>query len=147
MVWHVFISLTVTLIDSIKLFVSGCLKRGEGFFALNWAMWKIQLWSSCEYFFLKKITLAKNSLLINLPKPLYQIIYFTDDAPLFPFSYIFITLFGRYDYYSFSVIPAIGELVAGDRNSYQYLVESIRKFPSQVYCWQLIFCLLLISCL
>ncbi|KAL8108900.1 hypothetical protein AgCh_025120 [Apium graveolens] len=37
-----------------------------------------------------------------------------------------------YDYYSFSVIPAIGELVAGDRNSYQYLVESIRKFPPQV---------------
>ncbi|XP_074334588.1 2-methoxy-6-polyprenyl-1,4-benzoquinol methylase, mitochondrial-like isoform X2 [Apium graveolens] len=36
-----------------------------------------------------------------------------------------------YDHYSFSVIPAIGELVAGDRNSYQYLVESIRKFPSQ----------------
>ena len=38
----------------------------------------------------------------------------------------------RYDYYSFSVIPAVGELVAGDRNSYQYLVESIRRFPSQV---------------
>ncbi|KAM3744493.1 hypothetical protein ACB098_06G056600 [Castanea mollissima] len=37
-----------------------------------------------------------------------------------------------YDYYSFSVIPAVGELVAGDRNSYQYLVESIRRFPSQV---------------
>ncbi|XP_050247388.1 2-methoxy-6-polyprenyl-1,4-benzoquinol methylase, mitochondrial-like isoform X2 [Quercus robur] len=37
----------------------------------------------------------------------------------------------RYDYYSFSVIPAVGELVAGDRNSYQYLVESIRRFPSQ----------------
>ncbi|KAL0001102.1 hypothetical protein SO802_014883 [Lithocarpus litseifolius] len=36
-----------------------------------------------------------------------------------------------YDYYSFSVIPAMGELVAGDRNSYQYLVESIRRFPSQ----------------
>ncbi|KAF3942977.1 hypothetical protein CMV_030425, partial [Castanea mollissima] len=36
-----------------------------------------------------------------------------------------------YDYYSFSVIPAVGELVAGDRNSYQYLVESIRCFPSQ----------------
>ncbi|KAL4619461.1 hypothetical protein ACB092_06G080700 [Castanea dentata] len=36
-----------------------------------------------------------------------------------------------YDYYSFSVIPAVGELVAGDRNSYQYLVESIRRFPSQ----------------
>ncbi|CAN6467500.1 unnamed protein product [Victoria cruziana] len=36
-----------------------------------------------------------------------------------------------YDAYSFSVIPRIGELVAGDRNSYQYLVESIRRFPSQ----------------
>eukprot|EP00258_Populus_trichocarpa_P029385 XP_024445404.1 2-methoxy-6-polyprenyl-1,4-benzoquinol methylase, mitochondrial isoform X2 [Populus trichocarpa] len=38
----------------------------------------------------------------------------------------------RYDYYSFSVIPAVGELVAGDRDSYQYLVESIRRFPPQV---------------
>uniref|UniRef100_A0A5B6YFQ4 2-methoxy-6-polyprenyl-1,4-benzoquinol methylase, mitochondrial n=1 Tax=Davidia involucrata TaxID=16924 RepID=A0A5B6YFQ4_DAVIN len=36
-----------------------------------------------------------------------------------------------YDYYSFAVIPAVGELVAGDRESYQYLVESIRRFPSQ----------------
>ncbi|KAJ4709279.1 2-methoxy-6-polyprenyl-1,4-benzoquinol methylase, mitochondrial [Melia azedarach] len=36
-----------------------------------------------------------------------------------------------YDYYSFSVIPAMGELVAGDRSSYQYLVESIRRFPPQ----------------
>ncbi|KAK1318699.1 hypothetical protein QJS10_CPB04g01184 [Acorus calamus] len=36
-----------------------------------------------------------------------------------------------YDYYSFSVIPALGELVAGDRQSYQYLVESIRRFPNQ----------------
>jgi len=36
-----------------------------------------------------------------------------------------------YDFYSFSVIPSVGEIVAGDRESYQYLVESIRKFPSQ----------------
>lgn len=36
-----------------------------------------------------------------------------------------------YDYYSFAVIPALGELVAGDRKSYQYLVESIRRFPPQ----------------
>ncbi|KAH6804205.1 S-adenosyl-L-methionine-dependent methyltransferases superfamily protein [Perilla frutescens var. frutescens] len=36
-----------------------------------------------------------------------------------------------YDYYSFAVIPAVGELVAGDRESYQYLVESIRRFPKQ----------------
>ncbi|KAG6390118.1 hypothetical protein SASPL_151600 [Salvia splendens] len=36
-----------------------------------------------------------------------------------------------YDYYSFAVIPKVGELVAGDRESYQYLVESIRRFPKQ----------------
>ncbi len=36
-----------------------------------------------------------------------------------------------YDLYSFNVIPVMGQVVAGDRESYQYLVESIRKFPSQ----------------
>jgi demethylmenaquinone methyltransferase/2-methoxy-6-polyprenyl-1,4-benzoquinol methylase len=36
-----------------------------------------------------------------------------------------------YDLYSFNVIPAMGQVVAGDRASYQYLVESIRKFPDQ----------------
>ncbi len=36
-----------------------------------------------------------------------------------------------YDNYSFHVIPKIGELVAKDRDSYQYLVESIRMFPKQ----------------
>lgn len=37
-----------------------------------------------------------------------------------------------YDYYSFSVIPVLGELVAKDRDSHQYLVESVRRFPPQV---------------
>lgn len=36
-----------------------------------------------------------------------------------------------YDAYSFNVIPKIGEKVAGDAAAYQYLVESIRKFPDQ----------------
>lgn len=36
-----------------------------------------------------------------------------------------------YDLYSFNVIPVMGQVVAGDRDSYQYLVESIRKFPDQ----------------
>lgn len=36
-----------------------------------------------------------------------------------------------YDLYSFNVIPRMGQIVAGDRDSYQYLVESIRKFPDQ----------------
>ncbi|KAL6114835.1 coq5 [Pungitius sinensis] len=36
-----------------------------------------------------------------------------------------------YDAYSFNVIPALGEVIAADWKSYQYLVESIRKFPDQ----------------
>lgn len=36
-----------------------------------------------------------------------------------------------YDLYSFQVLPRLGGLVAGDRDSYQYLVESIRRFPKQ----------------
>ncbi|MEM8753106.1 MAG: class I SAM-dependent methyltransferase, partial [Pseudomonadota bacterium] len=36
-----------------------------------------------------------------------------------------------YDLYSFNVIPRMGALIARDRDSYQYLVESIRKFPRQ----------------
>jgi demethylmenaquinone methyltransferase/2-methoxy-6-polyprenyl-1,4-benzoquinol methylase len=36
-----------------------------------------------------------------------------------------------YDRYSFNVIPAMGQAVTGDRESYQYLVESIRRFPDQ----------------
>jgi demethylmenaquinone methyltransferase/2-methoxy-6-polyprenyl-1,4-benzoquinol methylase len=34
-----------------------------------------------------------------------------------------------YDLYSFNVIPALGRAVAGDAESYRYLVESIRRFP------------------
>ncbi|KAI9220811.1 ubiE/COQ5 methyltransferase family-domain-containing protein [Blastocladiella britannica] len=36
-----------------------------------------------------------------------------------------------YDQYSFRMIPHLGQILANDRESYQYLVESIRKFPSQ----------------
>ncbi|KAM3610806.1 uncharacterized protein V6R79_009099 [Siganus canaliculatus] len=36
-----------------------------------------------------------------------------------------------YDAYSFQMIPVLGEVIAGDWKSYQYLVESIRKFPDQ----------------
>ena len=36
-----------------------------------------------------------------------------------------------YDAYSFNVIPEIGRAVANDKASYEYLVESIRKFPEQ----------------
>ncbi|WP_375173965.1 bifunctional demethylmenaquinone methyltransferase/2-methoxy-6-polyprenyl-1,4-benzoquinol methylase UbiE [Pseudooceanicola sp.] len=36
-----------------------------------------------------------------------------------------------YDRYSFNMIPAMGQVIANDRDSYQYLVESIRRFPDQ----------------
>lgn len=36
-----------------------------------------------------------------------------------------------YEFYSFNIIPKMGELVANDRDSYQYLVESIRMHPDQ----------------
>lgn len=41
------------------------------------------------------------------------------------------TLAKLYDVYSFNIIPKIGEIVASDHDAYQYLVESIRKFPDQ----------------
>ena len=37
-----------------------------------------------------------------------------------------------YDTYSFNVFPAMGEWITGDRDSYQYVVESIRRFPDQM---------------
>jgi demethylmenaquinone methyltransferase / 2-methoxy-6-polyprenyl-1,4-benzoquinol methylase len=36
-----------------------------------------------------------------------------------------------YDWYSFKILPKLGQLVAGDAGSYQYLAESIRMHPSQ----------------
>jgi len=43
----------------------------------------------------------------------------------------FLCLDRIYDAYSFHVIPRIGARVAGDAESYRYLVESIRKFPTR----------------
>jgi demethylmenaquinone methyltransferase/2-methoxy-6-polyprenyl-1,4-benzoquinol methylase len=43
-----------------------------------------------------------------------------------------------YDLYSFEMIPRLGEAVAGDREAYQYLVESIRKFPKPAAFAQMI---------
>ncbi len=36
-----------------------------------------------------------------------------------------------YDLYSFAILPRLGQVVARDRDAYQYLVESIRRFPPQ----------------
>jgi demethylmenaquinone methyltransferase/2-methoxy-6-polyprenyl-1,4-benzoquinol methylase len=40
-------------------------------------------------------------------------------------------LAGAYDAYSFKLIPRLGQWIGGDREAYQYLVESIRRFPDQ----------------
>ena len=48
------------------------------------------------------------------------------------FSEVVVPLLDKiYDRFSFDVIPRLGDLVAGDRQSYEYLVESIRRFPKQ----------------
>ncbi len=48
------------------------------------------------------------------------------------FSQVVLPALARlYDRYSFTVLPLLGRMVAGDAESYQYLAESIRKFPPQ----------------
>lgn len=48
------------------------------------------------------------------------------------FSHVAVPLLAEaYDAYSYRVLPALGEIVTGDRDAYQYLVESIRRFPRQ----------------
>jgi len=48
------------------------------------------------------------------------------------FSRVVLPILDRlYDLYSFRALPVLGQLVAGDRDSYRYLVESIRRFPPQ----------------
>ena len=41
------------------------------------------------------------------------------------------TLNKIYDAFSFNLVPRLGKFIANDAESYQYLIESIRKFPSQ----------------
>lgn len=43
-----------------------------------------------------------------------------------------------YQQYSFNVIPLLGQILVNDRDSYQYLVESIARFPSQTKFAQMI---------
>jgi demethylmenaquinone methyltransferase/2-methoxy-6-polyprenyl-1,4-benzoquinol methylase len=43
-----------------------------------------------------------------------------------------------YDIYSFKVLPWLGGQIANDREAYQYLAESIRKFPDQPRFQQMI---------
>lgn len=48
------------------------------------------------------------------------------------FSHVDNQLLGKiYDIFSFNLIPKLGKIIANDEDSYRYLVESIRKFPTQ----------------
>ena len=48
------------------------------------------------------------------------------------FSRVDVAVLDRaYELYSFNIIPVLGDLIAGDGDAYRYLVESIRRFPSQ----------------
>ncbi|WP_028997729.1 bifunctional demethylmenaquinone methyltransferase/2-methoxy-6-polyprenyl-1,4-benzoquinol methylase UbiE [Azohydromonas australica] len=47
------------------------------------------------------------------------------------FSKVAAPLQKAYDWYSFQVLPRLGQLVAGDADSYRYLAESIRMHPDQ----------------
>jgi len=52
-------------------------------------------------------------------------------AAVLEFSRIWAPLAPAYDWYSFSVLPRLGHIVAGDAASYRYLAESIRMHPDQ----------------
>lgn len=56
------------------------------------------------------------------------ILEFSKPHNTLPFASVFHKL---YDLYSFHILPKMGELIAQDRHSYQYLAESIRMHPSQ----------------
>ncbi len=48
------------------------------------------------------------------------------------FSHVVLPVLSQiYDAYSFKVLPTLGSQIAGDREAYQYLAESIRRFPDQ----------------
>jgi demethylmenaquinone methyltransferase/2-methoxy-6-polyprenyl-1,4-benzoquinol methylase len=63
---------------------------------------------------------------------MYRVLRPGGAAVILEFSHVVLPLLrSLYDRYSFSVLPQLGALVAGDGDSYRYLVESIRTFPRQ----------------
>jgi demethylmenaquinone methyltransferase/2-methoxy-6-polyprenyl-1,4-benzoquinol methylase len=52
-------------------------------------------------------------------------------AVVLEFSKVWAPLAPAYDWYSFSILPRLGRLIAGDEASYRYLAESIRMHPDQ----------------
>ena len=70
---------------------------------------------------------------------MHRVLRYGGSLVILEFSQATLPLLARaYDRYSFDLIPALGELVAGDRDSYRYLVESIRMFPDRKKLRQMI---------
>jgi len=63
---------------------------------------------------------------------MYRVLKFGGSVLILEFSRLVIPLFQDiYDRYSYNCIPLLGKMVAGDGESYRYLVESIRRHPDQ----------------
>jgi len=65
-------------------------------------------------------------------KEMYRVLKTGGKLVCMEFSHVDNPLLAKmYDAFSFGVIPPVGKIIAGDKESYQYLVESIRKFPDR----------------
>ena len=65
-------------------------------------------------------------------RSMYESVKFGGKVVILEFSRVVLPLLRQlYETYSFEFIPRLGELIAKDRDSYQYLVESIRMHPDQ----------------
>lgn len=72
-------------------------------------------------------------------KSMYRVLKPGGKLLILEFSHTKIPLLKKlYDAYSFNIIPKLGEWVTNDRDSYQYLIESIRMHPDQAHLKQML---------
>ena len=64
-------------------------------------------------------------------KEMYRVIRPGGRLMVLEFSKVWEPLAPLYDFYSFQVIPRLGQIIAKDADSYRYLAESIRVHPDQ----------------
>lgn len=84
-------------------------------------------------FGLRNVTVKENAL-----KSMFRVLKPGGKLLILEFSKPNEMLSPAYDIYSFNILPALGEWVANDRESYQYLAESIRVHPNQEKLEQMI---------